>query len=205
MVTEKTYTKDDFNYAIREGIDTLIPITLPFIEIKRGQYKFTIDDTEYELYQGTYSKILYSSRGGQYFQDQKCWGIKVLKGDDKDGLETSPNEFTGKTKSDLIMHTNDALKRRIYKVRDEKGITPPECLEYKDFEEHFKELSDADKVKVLELQIKGIVDSGLEKYDALAWAFDYRYVEGKYIHEDFFRERQRKHWGQIFSKKSKKD
>ena len=149
MVTEKEYTKDDFTYKIREGINSLLPISLPFVELKRGEYKFTIDDTEYELYQGKYGKELYSSRGGQYFQEQNCWGVKVLKGEDKDGLETSPNEHTGGTKSDIIMHTNDALKRRIYKIRDEKGIQPPEHVKYKDIEEHFNSSSDADKVEVL--------------------------------------------------------
>lgn len=201
MVKEKEYTKEDFTFKIREGIDTLLPITLPFVKLKRGEYKFTIDDTEYELYQGTYEKELHNQYGGKYFQKQKCWGLKVVKGEDKDGLETTPNEHTGKTKADLLMHTNDDLKRRIYKIRDEKGIEPPECIEYKDIEEHFNGLSDTDKVRVLKLQIDGIVDRGLHKYDALAWAYDYRAVEGKYIHEDFFREREKAHWRAIFSKK----
>lgn len=189
MTTIKKYTKEDYLKPHLEGIIDVLPIELPFVQLKRGENTFEVGGAKYKIIEGTYEKELYNRIGKAYFQQQKCYGVELISGKEKYLLTTTPNEFTGKTKKRLIESVNTIIKNSVYKIAQEKGYTPPESYEYKDFLDDFKNRSDEEKIMILQNQIEAM-SNGLNKREAFADAYGYELLEGKYVDKDYLKEKK---------------
>jgi hypothetical protein len=185
----KRYTHKDFSHPIRDGFDTLLPIELPFVELKRGQHEFEIEGNKFKLEISTYGKELYSKRGGQYFQEQKCWSVVLVSGKDIYNICSHGSEFTA-TKSGVISNINSTVARvTLKRIMEEKGIERPDTFKYKEFVEHFETLDSDDKIKILQRQVDEMTH-GLSKSDAFVSAFGYEPCEGEYISKTFMSNRR---------------
>lgn len=172
----KKYTDADYTTPYASGIAHLLPITLPFVEdLKRGEYGFSVEDAEYRLDEYTWEKLMYNSIGREYRQPQKGWKLVLVSGEDtfnligEFGLEAT-------SKTEMIRMVNDKIKDSLYSSPER---SKHEQYEYKDFVKDFEGRSDAEKVAILQKQIKAM-SNGTPQYDALAEAYGYEADNGSF-------------------------
>lgn len=168
------YTDKDYSSPYANGIAHLLPITLPFVQdLNRGEYTFKVEDAEYKLIRKDYSITLRNSFGKEYQQKQQGWIIVLVEGEDTYKI-ISKFENIHESKMTAVRSANSSIKDSIYRSADK---VKHDTYEYKDFLEDLESRTDAEKVEVLQRQIKGMAD-GLNQSDALAYAYGYEADHG---------------------------
>lgn len=172
-----------FIYNLLNKIDYEIPY---ISKLKRGKYMFKVDDALYELYQGTFNKMMYNSYGKEYNQKQKGWGTRLVEGEDKFDLETIPSE-NNTNKDEIIERHNRKILQKVLSpfVTRENKI---KLYEEKDFEDAFNKATKDDKIKALQMQIELMDDGWITKF-ALPYVYGYIPIKSgvydvKFVHKD---------------------
>lgn len=101
----KKYTEEERPDSILYGFAHLLPMEVPFVELKRGQSKFQVEDTMYELYM----------EGGY-------WTLRLCSGNDKYELLKHGSLF--KSKEYSVDRINEALFFTFMNSQQEK-MEPP--------------------------------------------------------------------------------
>ena len=148
-----------------------IDFEIPFVDqLKRGEYKFNIADSSYELYQGTYLKTMFNSYGRQYERKQKSWGIKLLDGEDNFKVEERPSEYTT-NKDEMIESINrQILVQSLNSLIDKNNKI--KLYQEEDFKEILDKSSKDEKIEALQRQIELMSDGYIAEF-ALARIYGY--------------------------------
>lgn len=86
----KIYTEEDHPHSILYGFAHLLPMKVPFVELKKGQSKFQVEDTMYEMY-----------------MEEGYWTLRLCSGIDKYDLLKCGSIF--KSKEGSVDRINEVL------------------------------------------------------------------------------------------------
>lgn len=163
----KTYTEEDIPNAILYGFSHLLPMEIPFVELKRGQKEFQIEETTHRIEK---------SQGGK-------WEVWLVSGQDDFDIA---GIFTFSSKEYLVEMINQRLSFN-FMMNQEGKVKPPQSFNLHEVQcvvDRYKATKDSGKdiyIAFLESVISFMEHEGCNKWQAEVKSAGFTQLENQFM------------------------